>query len=327
MKGMRFLITGGGGFIGTAIAQRLYRNNEIILFDSLRRNSIKYTDLLQDPKVRLIKGDISDYHLVSEVLKEFKPHIIFHLAAINGIFTVVKKPVDTMEVDFIGAHNLFKASLKLGKSIERIINVSTCEVYGKHAYNLSEEEATPLPAAGKDRWSYGASKLAAEHLAFSYFRQYNLPITTIRPCGIYGPGQVGEGAVHIFVKNAVSNEDIFVHGDGNQIRSWCYIDDFVDGVMLSVSSREALGEIFNIGNPESTVTIYQLAQTIKRLASSRSNIKKIEKDYADIDIRAVNIDKARNILGFEPKISLEEGLLKTIEWYRERRKYNGYTSC
>jgi len=327
MEGKRVLITGGSGFIGTAIAQRLYQNNEILLFDNLMRNSIKYTNLLRFPEIRLIEGDIRDYQLISKVLQDFKPQIIFHLAAINGIFTVIKKPVDTMEVDFIGAHNVFKASLALKGSIERIINASTGEVYGKYAYNLSEEDATPVPAAGEDRWSYSASKLAAEHLAFSYFRQYDLPITTIRPCGIYGPRQVGEGAVHIFVKNAVTGEDIVIHGDGNQIRSWCYIDDFVDGVMLLLDSREAVGEVFNIGNPESTITINQLAETIKKLASSKSNIRKIKKDYADIDIRVINIDKAKSVLGFQPKVSLKDGLLKTIEWYRERRKNDEHIHC
>lgn len=323
---MRVLITGGAGFIGTAITQRLCSDHEIVLFDNLARNSIRYTDLLDYPNVILVKGDIRDYASVKETVLGFKPQIIFHLAAINGIFTVVKKPVDTMEVDYIGAHNLFKALLQLEHQVERIINVSTGEVYGKHAYNLSEDEATPLPAVGEDRWSYGASKLAAEHLAFSYFRQYSLPITTIRPCGVYGSGQVGEGAVHIFVKNAVADEDIPVHGDGNQIRSWCYIDDFVDGVMLAANSREAIGEVFNIGNPDATVTIYQLAETVKRLAKSKSIIRRIEKDYADIDIRVVNIDKAKRVLGYQPRVGLEEGLIKTINWYRERRDIDESTS-
>jgi nucleoside-diphosphate-sugar epimerase len=141
---------------------------------------------------------------------------------------------------------------------------------------------------------------------------------SIRPFNIFGPGQIGEGAVHAFVVRALKEEPISIHNEGDQIRSWCYIDDIIEGIMLTLERDEAVGQSFNIGNPRATVTIYQLARTIARLADSRSEIRFVEWPFADVELRIPDIQKAEKLLGYRPRVELEDGLMRTIVWYREK---------
>ncbi len=150
----------------------------------------------------------------------------------------------------------------------------------------------------------------------NYWKQYQLPTVSIRPFNIYGPRQVGEGAVHHFIVRALRGEPLTVHNDGSQIRAWCYVDDIVDGIALALVRDEAVGHAFNIGNPRSTLTIYTLAKEIIRLASSASHIEHVPWNQADVELRIPNIDKAKELLHYAPKVDLEEGLLRTIYWYR-----------
>jgi len=173
---------------------------------------------------------------------------------------------------------------------------------------------------GEARWTYAVSKLATEHLALNYHKQYGLPALSVRPFNIYGPNQVGEGAVHHFIVRALKNEPLVVHNDGSQIRSWCYIDDIVDGILVTLERPEAVGHAFNIGNPRATVTIYNLAALIIRLSGSASSIETVKWDFPDVELRIPNINKAREILGFEPSVDLDDGLLRTIDWYGRRLK-------
>ena len=314
IQGKRILLTGGAGFIGTKLCGLLCDNNEILIYDSLNRNSIKNTNLLDNDNVKLVQGDILDSNYVKSAVDEFKPNIVIHLAAVAGIDTVIKSPVTTMKVNMIGTYNILEAIRE--HKIDRFIDFSTSEVFGSYAYKVDEQHTTNLAPVGEARWTYSVSKLAGEHLAHSYYKEYGLPIITVRPFNIYGAGQVGEGAIHQFVVRAIKDEEIQIHGDGDQIRSWCYIDDFVDGIMLCLEKKEAIGHSFNIGNPRGTVTISMLAQLIKRIADSKSKIEYIPKTYVDVEIRIPSIEKAKEILGFMPKYDLAEGLEKTIEWYR-----------
>jgi UDP-glucose 4-epimerase len=189
-------------------------------------------------------------------------------------------------------------------------------VFGSYAFRVQEADVTSLGAVGESRWTYAVSKLATEHLAHNYHKEFGLPTVSIRPFNIYGPQQVGQGAVHAFCVKALRNEDLVVHNDGSQIRAWCYVDDIVDGVMLALVKPEAVGNAFNIGNARAVVTIYGLAQEIIRICKSSSKIRFEVVDRADVELRIPSIAKARQLLGFEPKVDLEEGLAKTIEWYR-----------
>ncbi len=320
IKDKRIFLTGGAGFIGTKICERLYKDNKILIYDNLNRNSIKQTTLLDQNNVKFIKGDILDYRHIKNAVDDFKPEIVIHLAAIAGIDTVIKNPVQTMKVNMIGTYNIIDAVKDYIPEMDRFIDISTSEVFGSYAFKVDEQSTTNLAPVGEARWTYSVSKLAGEHLSYSYHKEYGLPSVSVRPFNIYGPGQVGEGAIHTFILRALKNEDIQIHGDGDQIRSWCYIDDFVEGLMLSLEKKEAIGNSFNIGNPRGTITISMLAQIIKNISGSKSKIIYIPKNYVDVELRIPSIDKAKQILGYNPQYDLVAGLEKTIAWYREEMK-------
>ncbi len=314
IQGKRILITGGAGFIGTTLALRLYSDNDIVILDNMSRNALAGTPLGQASTVTIIEGDVRDKSCVRNAVDGVQ-HVI-HLASIAGVDTVMQKPVETMEVSLYGTVNVLHSCRESG-SVERFIDFSTSEVFGRYAYNVGEGDVTTLGAVGEARWTYAVSKLATEHLTYNYHKQYGLPTVALRPFNIYGPRQVGMGAIHHFIRQALAGEDITVHNDGSQIRSWCYIDDIVEGVFLALTKKEAVGHTFNIGNPRSTLTIYHLAREIVRLSGSTSTIRFVPWNHMDVELRIPNIDKARSLLGFEPTIDLEEGLLRTIDWYRE----------
>ena len=320
MNGKRVLLTGGGGFIGTALARRLLDTNEVVVYDNGHRDSLGKSDLPGHPRLRIIQGDVLDGQGVREAIRGCQ--IVVHLAAIAGVDTVLKMPVTTMKVSIFGTYNVLDAAVAEG-GVERFVDFSTSEVFGAYAYKVKEGDLTSLGAVGEARWTYAVSKLATEHLAHNYRVQYGLPALSIRPFNIYGPGQVGEGAIHRFVVKALAGQDLEIHNDGSQIRAWCYVDDIVDAVLLCLEKPEAVGQAFNIGNARSVCTVYDLARHVVRLTGSRSKVVFVEWPFTDVELRVPNIDKARKILGFEPRVDLEEGLQRTIEWYRGREAAAG----
>ena len=315
LSGKRILITGGAGFIGSHLVERLIPANKVLVFDNLHRDAIRNTTLLSSPQVELIKGDVLDMAAVTKAVAGCD--LVIHMASIAGVDTVMKNPVTTMKVSLYGTANVLEACVAAG-SVQRFMDFSTSEVFGRYAYNVAEVDSTTLGAVGEARWTYAVAKLATEHFAHCYHKQYGLPTVSVRPFNIYGPRQVGEGAVHQFILRALRNESLTIHNDGSQIRSWCYIDDIVEGILLCMTRDEAVGQSFNIGNPRSTVTIYNLAREIVRLASSGSRIEFVRWTNADVELRVPSIDKARELLGYHPRIDLEEGLLRTIYWYRQQ---------
>jgi nucleoside-diphosphate-sugar epimerase len=319
----KIFITGGAGFIGSSLIGRLVNSNQIVIYDNLSRNSLKNTIYRDHRNIKLIEGDILDYDKLLSSMKGAM--IIIHLAAIAGIDTVIKSPLKTINVNLLGTLNVLNAAATLD-SIERVLDFSTSEVFGSYAFRSEENDTTALGAVGNARWTYAVSKLAAEHLAYSYYSEKKMPVLSIRPFNIYGPGQVGEGAIHHFIVNALTNQDLIIHGDGDQIRSWCYIDDFINGVLLSIVKPEAIGQCFNIGNPRGTITIHGLALAVLKATYSKSKIVYMKKDHADVELRIPNIDKAKKILGYQAKIDLEEGLKKTANWYYEQI-YNNKAKC
>lgn len=316
VKDSHFLITGGAGFIGTALIRRLVEDNKIRVLDNLRRNALAEAGLSEHPNLELVVGDVRDRAVVDAATKDVD--YVVHMASIAGVDTVLKNPVLTMEVSIEGTMNVLRAAREAGERIKRVVDFSTSEVFGSYAFRVREADVTSLGAVGEARWTYAVSKLATEHLAHNYWKQYQLPTCSIRPFNIYGPGQVGEGAVHAFVTRALRNENIQIHNQGDQIRSWCYIDDIVDGVLMVLTKDSAIGEAFNIGNPRSTVTIYQLAKLIVRLVGSDSTLQFVSWDFPDVELRIPDVNKAQRSLGFLPAVDLEEGLLRTIAWYRKQ---------
>jgi nucleoside-diphosphate-sugar epimerase len=314
VRAKRILITGGAGFIGTALVRQLIEHNQVVVLDNCHRNSLKDSELLSHPHLELIEGDVLSADTVRRAISDCQ--IVVHLAAIAGVDTVLKMPVTTMKVAIIGTYNVLEAAIATS-GVERVIDFSTSEVFGSYAYKVREGDITSLGAVGEARWTYAVSKLASEHLAHNYHKQYGLPALSIRPFNIYGPGQVGEGAIHRFIVQALRGDAITIHNDGSQIRAWCFIDDMVDGILACLDHDAAVGHSFNIGNPRSVVTIYNLARQIVRLSGSDSEIKFVTWSNADVELRIPNIDKARTLLDYEPRVDLEEGLARTIDWYRE----------
>lgn len=310
-------ITGGTGFIGSTLAGQLLENNKIVLYDNLARNSLKDRDFKNHPNITLIEGDVLDFEHLSKSMKD--ADIVVHCAAIAGIDTVIKSPTTTMRVNMIGSANVLESAYRQN-NIERVVCFSTSEVFGQQAFRSNETDKTVMGTVGEARWTYAVSKLAEEHLAIAYYKEKGLPTTVVRPFNVYGPGQVGEGAIRIFIERAIKNEPIEIHGDGTQIRAWCYVDDMIDGTMRTMINPKAVGESFNIGNQRAVVTIYGLANTIVRVLHSESPIRFSRKDYVDVELRIPDVQKARNLLDFEAQIDLEEGILQTARYYREMNK-------
>ena len=306
-------ITGGAGFIGSTLAERLIERNRVVLFDNLSRNSLKDKGFRDHPNLKLVEGDILDAEPLRRAMQG--ADVVVHCAAIAGIDTVIKSPVRTMRVNMIGSANVLEAAASLSK-IERVVCFSTSEVFGQTAFRSSETDNTVMGGVGEARWTYAVSKLAEEHLAISYHKEQGLPTVVVRPFNVYGPGQVGEGALRTFVQRAVRGQPIEIHGDGTQIRAWCYVDDMVDGVLLALTHPRAVGESFNIGNQRAVTTIYGLANTVVRVLESESTISFIRRDYVDVELRVPAVVKASELLGFNAKVDLDEGILRTGRFYR-----------
>lgn len=315
IKDKKVLLTGGAGFIGSALAHRLIEHNRLVVFDNGHRQTHEAQTFTSHPNVEWVKGDVLDPPAISKAIDGCQ--MVVHLAAIAGVDTVLKMPVTTMQVNIIGTYNVLEAARKVG-GIERFVDFSTSEVFGSYAYKVREADVTSLGAVGEARWTYAVSKLATEHMAHNYHKQFGIPACSIRPFNIYGPGQIGEGAIHRFIVQALRGEDLTIHNDGAQIRAWCYVDDIIEGILSCLELPAAVGEAFNIGNPRSVVTVYDLALRIIRLSGSKSRIRFIRWNNADVELRIPNIEKARELLGFEPNVDLDEGIRRTLDWYSTR---------
>lgn len=313
LTGKRICITGGAGFIGSYLAERLLDRNEVVVYDNLHRNAIQFTDVQDHPRLTFVRGDIMDVEDVKRALAGCQ--IVIHCAAIAGVYAVVKSSVRTMEVNLIGTHRVIEAALSVG--VERFVDFSTSEVYGAFVHNAKESEPTALGPVGEARWVYAASKLASEHLSYANYVERQLPLAIVRPFNVYGPRQVGDGAVRGIVLRALKNEPIVLYNDGTQIRAWCFVEDFVDGVLACAEKPEAIGQAFNLGNPQGTITNLELTRMILRLSGSTSTITYQPHPGPEVEVRVPSILKAAASLGFAPTVSLEEGISKTIAWYAE----------
>ncbi|TSI04304.1 NAD(P)-dependent oxidoreductase [Lysinibacillus sp. BW-2-10] len=316
LKDSTIFITGGAGFIGSTLAEVLVDTNKVIIYDTFDRDALKDKNFKNHPNLTVIKGDVLDLEHLKESIKG--SNYVIHCAGIAGIDTVIKNPVKTMQVNMLGSANLLEAATTLD-DCKRVVCFSTSEVFGQLAFKSKETSPTVLGAVGEARWTYAVSKLAEEHMAYAYYKQYNLPTVTVRPFNVYGPSQVGEGALRTFIMKALNNEDIEIHGDGTQIRAWCFVDDMVEGVLRALVYNTAIGESFNIGNSRTVTTIYGLANTVIRVLNSKSKVTFTPKHSADIELRIPQLEKAKELLDFEAKVDLEEGILITAEFFKGKK--------
>jgi UDP-glucose 4-epimerase len=310
--GKRIFITGGAGFIGSALTGRLLADNEVVIYDSLSRDALKDKAYSRHDNLTVVRGDVLDAESLGRAMRG--ANLVVHCAAIAGIDTVTKSPTATLRVNMIGSYNVLAAADDLERC-ERVVCMSTSEIYGRRAFRAAETDDARVGAAGEPRWAYAVGKLAEEHLAIMYHRENNLASVVLRPFNVYGPGQVGEGAIRNFVLRAIADEPIAIYGDGTQIRSWCYVDDMVDALLLALEHPAAIGESFNIGNETAVATTYELARTCVRVLGSKSQIRLVHRGEADVELRTPCVARARERLGFEAQVGLEEGILRTAEHF------------
>jgi UDP-glucose 4-epimerase len=313
LSGKRICITGGAGFIGSHLVQRLIEANEVVVYDNLHRNALQFAHLEGHKHLHFIKGDVMDAQATRKALDGCQ--VVIHCAAIAGVYSVDRNAVTTMEVNMLGTHQVVKASLEVG--VERFVEFSTSEVYGPFIHKGKEDDMTTIGPINESRWVYAASKLASEHLSYAHYKEDGLPLAIVRPFNVYGPRQVGDGAIRGIILQAIRNLPITLYNDGTQIRAWCYVDDFVDGVLRCAEKNEAVGHAFNLGNPQGTATNFELANMILRLTQSTSDIVFKPHPGPEVDLRVPSIEKAATLLGFKPTVSLETGISRTIPWYRE----------
>jgi UDP-glucose 4-epimerase len=313
LAGKRIGITGGAGFIGSHLVERLLADNEVVVYDNLHRNALQFAHVKEHPHFSFFQGDVMDLAATTRALSGC--HVVIHCAAIAGVYSVTKNNVRTMEVNLLGTNTVIHAALAAG--VERFVDFSTSEVYGAFIHNAKESEPTAIGPVGEARWVYAVSKLASEHLSYAHHLESGLKVVIVRPFNVYGPRQVGDGAVRGIILQALKNEPIVLYNDGTQIRAWCFVEDFVDGVLACAEKPEAIGQAFNLGNPQGTITNLELTRMILRLTQSRSEIVYRPHPGTEIELRVPSIHKAAALLGYEPNVGLEEGLTRTIAWYAE----------
>lgn len=308
MKNKRILITGGAGFIGSTLVGKFVDENEVFIYDNFERDSISKKSYYNHKNLKIIKGDILDSNEINKKLPDVD--VIIHAAAIAGIDNVINHPTKTLKVNLLGTINMLDYAARMNK-LERFVFISTSEVFGNQAFKVNETQSSSIGPVGEARWTYAISKLSGEHFVDSYRREHEMKTVILRPFNIYGPDQIGEGALKIFIESAINDNDIYIHGDGSQIRAWCYVDDFIEALELTLNNDIAIGESFNIGNARTATTILSLAETTIRVLNSKSKIKFIPKTYPDIELRIPDVSKAFDLLGFYAKTNMDEGIILT----------------
>ncbi|HTW22669.1 MAG TPA: NAD-dependent epimerase/dehydratase family protein [Candidatus Baltobacteraceae bacterium] len=319
IRDKRIVITGGAGFIGSNLAERLAGDNEIVLIDrTFRDQPLHFTSLASHRNVKLVQADILEGKAVDAIVRDAQ--VVIHAAAIVGVGRVCSQPRETLETNFSGTSRILKA-LENSSRIERFVYFSTSEVFGVNSFRVHEDAPSLVGPAAEARWSYAIAKLAGEHLVQAYYRQCGMPVVTVRPFNVFGPRRLGAHAMKSFILSALTGNPIEVHGDGSQIRSWCYIHDFCDALIEMIARPAAMGQDFNIGNPANTVTILQLAQQIAEMTHTGVPIKFLDHPFPDIEIRVPSLTKAQTVLDYKPAYDLASALAPTIAWYQEHLAY------
>ena len=307
---MRYLVTGGAGFIGSHVCDALIqRGDSVVVLDDLSTGNKKNIEpLISNPSFKLVKGSILDTSAVESAVKSVD-HVL-HFAAAVGVFTIVDKPLESLMTNIRGTENILEAAHMHGKEV---LIASSSEVYGKNAGGALHEESDRIVGSPlKSRWSYSEAKAIDESMAYFFYQEKKLPVRLVRFFNTVGPRQVGHYGMVVprFVSAALKNEPLTVYGTGSQSRCFCHVYDAVAGVLAVIDSNATLGEVFNIGNDEE-ITIENLAHEVIELTGSRSIIEKVlyENAYApgfeDMQRRIPDISKIKRVAGWTPKLSLD----------------------
>jgi UDP-glucose 4-epimerase len=315
---MRVLITGGGGFLGSHLGDGLLAaGHEVMALDIAPDLKVRHN--LGRPGFRYLKGSVFDTDLLESMVA--KSDLVYHLAAVVGVEHYVEDPFHVLNVNVNGTQNVLKLAHRYDK---RLVFASTSEVYGKSRDTPFREDGDRLLGSTEiDRWCYSTSKAVGEHFCFAYGK-LGLPVVIVRFFNAYGPrlDRIDVGRViTIFMGQLLRGEDLTVIGDGKQTRAFTYVDDAVEALVRAGTLPAAVGRIFNIGSDRET-TILELAETmIRACPGTGSKVRLVRQEdvygpsYEDIPRRFPDITRMRTILGVEPKVPLEEGLRRTIDWF------------
>ncbi len=323
------LVTGGAGFIGSHIAEQLLKiGNRVLVIDDLstgKRENISHLE--GDEKFSFIQDTILNEPLMERLVDECD--IIYHLAAAVGVEFIIGNPIRSIEINVLGTEIVLRLAEKNKK---KVIITSSSEIYGKNQKEVfTESDGRVLGTTLTHRWSYSCSKALGEFLALAYWREKRLPVTIVRLFNTCGPRQTGNYGMVVprFIEQAISGKPITIYGDGNQTRSFAYVGDIVNGMVNLANHPEAVGEIFNMGG-EQEIAISDLAKKVKRLTKSNSEIIYLPYEevygegFEDMRHRIPDTTKLRNLIGYVPRVRLDDALKKTIEYHRDKKKVEIY---
>ena len=312
-------MTGGAGFIGSHLVDRLLKEDfEVKVIDNLDTGQLEnIVHHKGREEFHFVKGDIRDFNLVKETIKDIDA--VFHEAALASVTLSVENPIVTNDINVTGTLNLLKASSNL--NVKRFIYASSAAVYGDTSSPQKREDMTPNPIS-----PYGVSKLAAENYVKIFHKAYGLETVSLRYFNVYGPRQRFDiqsaygGAITIFLNRLLRNMPPIIYGDGEQTRDFVYVEDVVEANMLALSCSSAVGKVFNIATGTS-VSVNEVADALKK-AMNKKDLENIHTDPRITDIRHgyADVTKAKEMLGFRPKVYLKEGLTKLVDWYKNSAK-------
>jgi len=317
---LNYLITGGAGFIGSHLIEKLVsKGDEVVILDDLSTGNIENLQNFNHD-IKIITGTIMDFDLVNKVVAE--SDYVVNLAASLGVLNIVNKPLESLRVNLQGSANVIEAAAKYGKPI---LIASTSEIYGKNVKeSLNELDDRIIGHPLKSRWSYSEAKAVDESLAYFYYQEKKMPVRIVRFFNTVGPRQVGHYGMVVprFVESALKNEQLSVYGTGDQIRCFCHVADAVTALLLVMDSDKSIGQVFNIGNNQQ-ISIMDLAKKIIELTGSKSIIEKVSYEEAypegfeDMERRVPDISKIKSVLGWEPKINLDQ-IIKDIAAFNSK---------
>jgi nucleoside-diphosphate-sugar epimerase len=315
--GRPVLITGGRGFLGSHFALRLVATApdgcEVVCLDNGTRDCFSSLGVEPPPQLRFVTGDVREPDAWLDDVGA--PSVVIHCAALAGVSTYYKSPASVLQVNGLGTCRLLDA-LTARRPPDLFINLSTSEVYGRDAEGADESGPTPVGPVQDPRWTYAASKVFAEQMVLHH--EGVTRKVSVRPFNVYGPGQVGEGAIRNFSEAAVRGEQLQVTGDGSQSRAWIYVDDFVDAVLTLAATETSWGRTYNVGNPSTLVATLALAEEINRLGGNEAGIRLVAHPGQDVRARWPRTERLEEATGWSARIGLTEGLTRTVAFWRER---------